>query len=205
MPKLTTVDMVQRHLKNEDDARIDTTLIGEAIDAVSATVERYLGRHVKEEARTEYLAVDSVTRSRLWLKGFPVDTGQPFEVRYDPDEVFGSDTILTVDDEYVLRAGGKRGEIRFKIALQEGPTVRVTYTGGMVDPGGGSFEDAVVATFPDIANAVTQQVVTVFQTAPVPYVRSVGSQGGGDMQVFSQAALIPQVKQALAPHRRGAL
>ena len=70
----------------------------------------------------------TASQQRFVLKAAPVDTEAAFEVRYDPNRIFGDDTILPAS-AYVLDA--YEGTLRLLAGTAQAPAaLRVSYSGG---------------------------------------------------------------------------
>lgn len=162
-----------------------------AIDSASRTIENLLGRKLSRNTHTEYVAtkrnilsgydlygVSSTGRTGqyktipLYLKNYPIDTTEPFEVYYDPGEQYGPHTLLD-PSEYILDA--ERGVIIIKRGVSDIKRgLKVVYTSGYqptVDEEGGVVEDpdlpqekSVASNLPvDILQAALWQAQLVYE------------------------------------------
>lgn len=157
------------------------------ITSYSASVEKHLNRWTEKAARTETFDLDPYA-TRLWLPAFPVDTGEDFMVEHDDDE-------LTEDDDYKLDA--TRGVLTLDRRFTPGAQIiSVTYTAGMAED-----TDAFVAAYPDVAQALDEQIVHFLQRRDSMGSTSVSIEGGS---IAFQGAVdwLPHVKNKLEPHAR---
>lgn len=170
-------------------------LIGVLVTAVSARIERYLGRHVESTSRTEYYDVEA-GQHVFYLRGYPISsvTSVKNDEDWDFDNIdeiassefttVGSDfTGRLVVDEAVTPIAGKQ-------ALQ------VVYTGGMA-----ADAASFIAAFPDVALAADQQILHEYQRRKQLGIVS-SSIGQHTASVEFGVDLLPIVKRALNPYRR---
>lgn len=159
----------------------DTRLIL-AIDSASRTIENLLGRKLSKNSYTQLL--DSKRNYKtgydlyghgdqgtfsvykevpLYIRNFPIDLHEDFNVYYDPNGVFGADTLLTVNTDYTIDSDTgiliiKKGVGDFKKAI------KVEYTAGYentVDTEGGVVYNPAASPPQEqaIANALPSDLV----------------------------------------------
>jgi hypothetical protein len=169
-------------------------LIGQLIASASAAIDAYLGRRLLKVARTEDFDLD-VAQRIVWLPAFPIDTGTPPVVRVDSARAFGDGTIVA-SAGYAVNA--RLGCIQFDTYTPvPGPGVcRVTWTGGLA-----ATTDALVADYPDLAQACEQQVLYEVQRRTNPG-GTVQQAGGASATYEGPVKLLPRVVELLAPYRR---
>lgn len=170
-------------------------LLGVLVTAVSARIERYLGRHAEETSRTEYYDVEP-GQHVFFLRGYPIasvtsvkndedwDFANTDEITSTEFTIIGSDHTgrLVIDDAVTPIAG--------KNALQ------VVYTGGM-----GTDTSDFISNFPDVALAADQQTLHEYQRRKQLGIVS-SSIGQHSASVEFGVDLLPIVKRALNPYRR---
>ena len=204
---LTTVELVRMRLLSggmitgaelQDD---NASAVAQVIVEVSAAVEAYLDRDVQSGvSRTEYFDVER-GQTMFPLRAFPVAsvTG----VWLDQDQAFGSETALTSTD-YFNPVLDTRGILRMRSPIvwtmpgvedRWSKSLKVTYTGGMA-----ADVSEFVASFPDLASAVTTQVIYQFQRK-----RDLGNvslSGDGGTVTLQVSQWSPDVETTLRRHRR---
>lgn len=101
------------------------------------------------------------------LKARPIDFGETFTVHHDPLRVFGSDTLLTIADDYYYDTD-KEHLFVTKALTASLASVRVVYTGGyaVVDPDDGNSEDDLGADDANMSAAAPEalRMACVVQT-----------------------------------------
>lgn len=194
---LTTLARVKR-LAGIDTTR-DDELIVETIEAVSALASRFMDREVQTATRTEYQSTYA-RQTVLGLKAWPVSSIT--SILYDPDGEFdGSEETLGAADEYQLVRNGETGMIRLRIGVGDyAQSLKITYVGGMA-----STTDAFCVAYPDVANAVTRQVVHEMQFRGAIGATSFGSGNAGSFSKTEGEELILSTRSVLARHQRRAL
>lgn len=168
------------------------TLIEQAIDSVSAYVERYLDRATLVAAQTEVMDVLPLGQ-RFRLYAYPVTAWT--DVRHDTGRAFGASTV--VDSTAYVRDDAN-GWLTFdQYYLADGPGVlRVSYTGGMA-----TSTNDFISKFPAISGAVDEQIVSLIQRR-----HSLSSQNvnAGNVGASFTGAydLLPSVRRVLDEYRR---
>lgn len=199
---LTTVARVAQRVNpagplpvSHDEVAIYQNLIVE----VSEGVRRYLDRETEVATRTEYLDVNE-WQCLFYLKAWPITvvTG----VWFDPDQGFTTDTALASTDDFLNAARGRMGEFELKAPLVSGGrasrALKITYTGGMA-----TSTEAFIASYPDIAAAVDQQVAHMWRTRNNAGLNSINSDAGVLVHPFSPIhEFLLSVKSVLNRHRR---
>lgn len=155
------------------------TKIQLAINTASRTIENLLGRKLSKSVNEEYVAtkrnilkgydVYGVSDSGyfgqfksvpLYLKNFPVDESEPFEVYYDPSERFNPDSKLNESD-YILDA--ERGVLIIKKPVNDYKrALKVIYTAGYnesVDTVDGVVENPDIPQEKALSNNVPVDIV----------------------------------------------
>lgn len=190
---LATVARVKTFLAIESDEHDE--LLKRLVEAVSAEAAREMDRETKVQSRTEYFDVERL-QQHFVLRAYPVVSVS--EVAYDADGIFTSPTLFTQGADWQLLRGGVSGELRFLVPFPYAApgALRVTYLAGMA-----SATDTFMATYPDIAHAVIQQVAFLHQTRHQIGQESVGAQGTS-VSTHLPGGLLPAVRNTLSRHRR---
>lgn len=169
---LTTLARVKARLgKTSSEDTADDAQLAMLIQGVSRRIERHLDRELERVARTEYLSVRQ-WRTQYALRAYPV--ASVASVYFDPESVFGADTLLTSTD-YVI--DDEVGAIVLRSTpLADAPrALKVVYTGGIADD-----VDALVADdeWRDLVLAADREVVAEFKRIGSELVQSTTHQGG---------------------------
>jgi len=171
------------------------TWIDAAITSVSKRFESALcGRLLFKEERTEYFPISKNEGQLFGLAGFPVDSGEDFNVWNDPNRDYPSSSILpsasygVTDSSGVLAVDGT--------GLDWGVSaLKVTYTGGLA-----ANAADVISNYPDISNAIAYQVAFEYESRNRLGQSSV--QGpDGNVAVFAPHDWLPMVKDVIARYR----
>jgi len=193
----TNIDRVKRLIdKTQPD---DDAILTALIEEFSSAFEIMIRRHVEKKERTEYYDAEA-GQTTLILKGYPIDTGETFEIYNDTARDFGSSSLISSDSYSISQ---NTGLITFdRITLYDGPgVVKVVYTGGIAENtndiiGNTNVENAIL-----LAQAVEFQVAHIYQRR-----RALGSNtvsgGGGSVTVDDPTKLLPIVKRNLALFER---
>lgn len=169
-------------------------IISRFVTQVSALIGTFIGRHVEQKDRTEFFRVER-DQQLFFLKGYPVDTGQTFEVRNDFSRKFPTGSIIDADNYAVDDEDGIL-EID-RVTLESGPrSLRVQYTGGLATTTAG-----VTTAFPDLALAAEIQAKWLFKRKDDDGLTAVSAEGGS-ITAFPDLTLVPEVKRILESHRR---
>ena len=161
------------------------------IKGVTSQISDYLKRRLDKADRTEIF--DGENMPSIFVDAYPIDTGATLEVREDSDRVFGTDTLLTKDDDYFVY--DLIGEFRHATRWARGNrTLQIQWTGGLLT--------AHATGAPDWLKMPTLiQCLHVFN--------AIGQAGwssrsleGGSIAFPQRAWLLTEVKQMLAPERR---
>lgn len=127
--ELTTVARVKQFVPvstTQHDAALRSL-----IAAYSHQIERFLNRHVTQQARTEQYDVDPGVR-RWWLRGYPVASTPAAQFRFDTSRAFTNSAEAS--DNYYLRLEDGRVEFEFdynQTRRRFAGSLQVVYTGGM--------------------------------------------------------------------------
>ena len=180
-------------------AEIGTTRYDEQlkrlVESISASVESELYRTTQQASRVEFINTETRLR-RYTLRAWPVQSVA--SITYDTEGVHGpSAEVLSDPDDYQLVEGGLFGEIHLAFRPIEYPnTLRVTYTGGMA----ANTKD-FMAAFPDLSQAVVEQVVFQHQSRNRLGLES-ASTGGSSVTVDATTGFLPSLMRTVQRHRR---
>lgn len=169
------------------------SFLGQLITAMSLEAEKFMGRKTKEESQTDFFDIRKNTL-RLKANGYPVNSGQDIKVYWDYLRAFAADTELD-SERYFWDY--ENGVLFLKTYLAEGfRIVKVTYTGGMA-----TDTDDFISKYPDIANAVDEQVAMLFQRRDELGLKAAGLEGGS-LQMFQNIEWLPGPKSVLMMNGR---
>lgn len=181
---------------------VDTTLIGQVLDGVTAAMARYCGRlhngtnlMLRQSSFTEYLTGDGgrVLKLSLW----PIESVT--SVTYDPTRVFTGVTAFTANTDYVLDDSAGLLYRVWRDWEDDPLSIKVVYVGGYVDPGS-TPSTGQIALPNDIIEACLQQTCFVYQSRMRYGVKS-ESHGDGSYTTYADD-LLPSVRAILDAHRR---
>lgn len=172
----------------------DDLLLKRLVEAVSCEAEMIMARSAQTLSRTEYHDTERGQRL-VCVQAWPITSVT--SVYYDTEGLFTDAVDLLTTDDWRLVRDGERGEIALQFHTAEAPrSVKVTYTGGMA-----ANTTAFMTSYPDVAQAVTDQVAYVFNRRFTAGVSSVSTQGGS-VSVTGGGEMLPSVKATLMRHRR---
>lgn len=191
---LVEVEQVKNAMDMPESVTDKDVIIKSLILGVSRDFEEISSRSVDILERSEVLDVEAFTND-IKLKAWPVQVDDPtpiFEIFHDPDRAFGAATEVDSSSYYLDTETGKVDLfIRFPVAKK---TLKVTYTGGMAamdSPGAG---EEFWNLYPDIAEAVTFEVIENFKS--IPNLGSAVVRIGGDWtQMFALKDRTPKFKR----------
>lgn len=174
------------------------SVLGQIITGVSNAAEQFMNRKVLAEATTEYFDVAPYQKV-FRLKAFPVTAVT--SVAFDLDQAWGSTTLLTATTDYWSALYEPRGVLEIRYALNTwddtyGRALKVVYTGGMA-----ATAAAFIAAFPDISNAIDQQVAYFWHQRNNLGVTSITSEFGTSVNMMPTDWL-PAVRSVLERHKR---
>lgn len=199
--KLTNAQRV-RELMSEADKALNpsahfTAVLDRLVLAVSAEVERYLGRKLNSEARTEVHSPRAWQRA-IVLSAYPVATVT--SVKQASDRDFAAATAMA-STEYALQA--EFGLLQFDEPLQGGPgTVQVVYTGGLVaNEAADAHLTALEAAYPDLVLAATMWAKLLYDRRHLVGVASKSVKGTA-VASLPGGTPPPEIKQLLDGYRR---
>lgn len=160
------------------------------IASVSLSIERYLNRPVLVAERTEYLDVRH-DRCSYQLAAFPVSsiTSVKNSSTYDwtvDAKVEGTDYVLDLETGILRQIAGW---------VTGAEALQVVYTGGLA-----ADTAAVLANYPDLADACEKQVTEEFRRRDGLSRSSVSVQGS--TTTSESVRLLDVVRERLAPYRR---
>lgn len=171
------------------------SVVGQIIAGVSAAVEQFLGRLIESKSRTEYLHVDEGCKM-FRVSAWPVTSVT--SIHFDPNQVFGSDTLLTSDDYFNLTTGDSGVLVMKQPIYSPVPfapaSLKIVYTGGMA-----STTDLFASAYPDIAHAVDLQCAYLYHTRNA--VGTTSSSGDSGSYSLQPSDWLPEVKTILERHR----
>jgi len=195
---LTTLARVK--LAIEKSLTTDDSALSQLISEVSAAAEREMNRAAETKARTEFF--DTLT-NLVWVQSVPLlgygDSACVItKVSYDVSWVWPTTSVVDATSYYLDL---KTGLLYFRRGFSAGPrALKVEYTGGME----GTAAD-FVAAYPDIAQAVEQQVVHLWQTRGHLGLQSVNFEGGAISSGQESARWLDYPKRILKFYRRAGL
>lgn len=188
----TTLADVKLILKTvSGDTSIDSQ-ISDLITAVSARAEEYIGRSFEIAERTETFDVGKRTRS-VFLRHWPIDTGQTFTVKNNSLRDFTGATLNT--NLYAVDA--TTGRLFFTSYLIAGPGVlQVTYTGGI------AANAAALQAIPSLEYAIRRQVAHEYNRRNSPGIKEpVNSRGGKGLPGEGQLNWLEATRAVLDSYR----
>ena len=130
-----------------DDAKLTTLIQG-----VGSTFEKHCARILERSSGIE--EYDGIRF--LALQRAPVES---LALYYDIDRAFGADTLLVVNDDYVLDS--KNGHVHLRLAPSPSPLcLKAVITGGYIGEGGtvGTGQTALPA---DLVRLLLQQILQI--------------------------------------------
>lgn len=162
-------------------------LLADLITAVSAQIERYIGRGIELKARTEIYDLEDY-QSKVMLSTFPVTTLT--SVTYDDTGVFSSGAVTG----YTLNKAV--GMLSLPVSYAEAyGALQVVYTAGMAADVDGLLNNG----YGDIVEACMLQVAAVFKRRQNIEQTSVSDAAGG--VGFTDLSMIPAAKAILDAYR----
>ena len=180
--KLISLDALKIFLE-EDNSDFNDQL-EQMIPLVSAQIETYLNRELKEEARTEYY---SGGRRYYYVNAYPINAS--------PAAIVVEDNVTQTEDSdyYVFNKDGLI-EFQYETNNWRPKIIKIIWTGGYTEA------DGVLAVPDDIKQACILQCAYVFKRR-----RDLGNSGAsspnGNISYVQAIDLLPNVKQILSMHR----
>ena len=157
----------------------------QVITQVSAQIETFLNRKLKEEARTKYF---SGGRRYYYVDAFPINTSPA------PIVLEGDVTQLPNSDYYTFEEDGLF-EFQYQTETWKPQMIKITWTGGYA-----ADADEVLAVPDDLKQACLLQCAYTFKRR-----RDLGNSGAstpnGNVSYTGAIALLKGVKELLYPHR----
>ena len=168
----------------EDNADFNDQFI-QLIPQVSAQIETFLNRQLKEEARTQYF---SGGRRYYYVNAFPINiTPAPI--------VLEGDVTQVPDTNYYTFEEDGLFEFQYTTDSWKPKMIKITWTGGYA-----ADADGVLAVPDDIKQACVMQCAYVFKRR-----RDLGNSGAstpnGNVSYTTAVKLLPGVLELLRPHR----
>lgn len=187
---LTTATRIKLRLGIDEDDTSQDSILGQMIARVSAEAEVLMNRHAESTSRTVQIDAHKIMR-HVSLSGYPVTSIT--SVHNDVDRNFGSDTILAAADYY---SDDDAGLLWFEVTLSPARgALQIIYTGGMA-----TTTANFITAYPDVAEAIDQRVVQLWQRRNEVGLSSVG---GGQGNISAQTIdWIPDAKAVIMSHRR---
>ena len=182
----TTLARVRLQLSKEADDTSFDGLLSNLITAASRQVESWINCPFSAESRTETHTIDDGTRTKLFLDAAPVSSIT--SVKVDSSGQFsGSESTLTAST-YTLEP--KQGVLHLNFEPTIGFRIyQVVYTGGLA-----ADTAALIAAYPQIAQAIDMQVAYLFQIAGHPHVEQ-ESLGGAAMRSSEPGGLCRRARE----------
>ena len=182
--KLISEEDLKLFLEEEDPDFNDQ--FGQLIPQVSAQIETFLNRRLKEEARTQYF---SGGRRYYYVDAFPINTS-PAPI------VLEGDVTQNPDDDYYTFEEEGLFEFQYTTLNWRPKTIKITWTGGYTE----DAETNVLAVPDDMKQACLLQCAYTFKRR-----RDLGNSGAstpnGNISYTGAIALLKGVKELLYPHR----
>lgn len=133
------------------------------------------------------------------LKGYPVDLEEDFLVYYDPNRVFGDDTLVP-DTDYFLNAAGNTLFL-MRGTVESPRAIKIVYTGGYTTALDGS--DLIINGAPeDLKLACITQVVFFFSKLTESNVGVKGSKKHSPEYIQNEQMLCPEAQALAFPYRK---
>lgn len=167
----------------EDNTDFDVQFT-QLIPQVSAQIETFLNRELKEEARTKYF---SGGRRYYYVNAFPIN------ISPTPIVLEGDVTQNPNDDYYTFEEDGLF-EFQYNTATWKPKMVKITWTGGY------AAVEGVLTVPDDIKQACIMQCAYIFKRR-----RDLGNSGAstpnGNISYTAAVKLLPGVLELIIPHR----
>lgn len=191
-----------------DVGSVDATLIGQILDGVTAAMARYCNRL---SARN----VNLMLRQSDYVEDFNGDGGNVVQLSLYPIEsvtslIYGgpqrdfvNGTSFTEDEDYVVDADAG---LLYRVGAnwERWPkSLRITYTGGYVDPGS-SPTGSQVALPNDVIEACILQTLHDYRNRQAIGMNTV-SMGDGSFAYLEKGGLLERVRNRLEPYVRKAI
>ena len=174
----------------------DNLTITRWAEGLQARIETHLRRRLTRLAGE--VEIFGGGARRLYLRRYPVESVSAIEIATDQDWAAGEALDA---DEFILRAD--QGEILYGTGAAAWPEcaagIRVTYTGGYV-PAGTTPAAGQSAMPEDIRRAFSLQFGYEWRNRKTLGLASISA--GGASVSLAPAKFLPEVAEALAPHRR---
>ena len=181
--KLISLDALKIFL--EGDTADFNDQLEQMIPLVSAQIETYLNRELKEEARTKFY---SGGRRYYYVDAYPINASPAAVVLED-------DVTQTADSDYFVFEEDGLIEFQYQTSDWRPKIIKITWTGGYTED-----SDGVLAVPDDIKQACILQCAYVFKRR-----RDLGNSGAstpnGNISYVKAIDLLPNVKQILSMHR----
>lgn len=189
---LTTVARVK--LAFEKALTVNDTALAQLVTEVSASAERVMNRAAQTTARTVYHDSDGAPAT-LSLEGYGDPSSVVSSVSHDTDRAWGSGTAIDAGD-YTFDP--TTGLLYLDISKPAGRrTFKVVYSGGMA-----ADTTAFIARYPEIAQAIEQQVVHLWQQRGHLGVQNVSFEGGSIGMAADGSRWLTYVLDVLKRHKR---
>lgn len=174
--------------KPPSDAWLDS-----AIDALSARVEKALNRAIKQEAQVETFSLEEGQRL-VYLRGWPVDTGQTFSLKYDALHAFAAASEIGTS---LYHLDADIGIVEFEADFTAGSRVlRAAYTGGMA-----TTTANLLTSYPDLCEAAAMQIAFWWESHARLGQASV-SGPDGSVTILNPLDFLAPLEKAIGAHKR---
>jgi len=200
---LTTTDRM-RQFMDEGIIRTHDRLMRSIITAMSASIEKHIGRYVEETARTTYVDVESGGLRVVNLRGYPITTMS--SIYEDSSREYASGSLVSTSSYSAGADSLRMGRVEFDYNLPRGfEVLKVTYTGGM-----GTDAADFLTNFPELALVVEKQIWFDWQHRDMVGLDSIqgGQVSGGSRRQIpfltwwkDWGNFIPELVQEIKNHR----
>lgn len=177
---------IEQETTKEDD------VLNHLIAAVSAQIERYLGRTIETDTYTEYFNVDAGSAT-FSVKAYPVTSVTSVKNSIDWD--WAGTTAVSADYVEYDSHPGLIYVYGQQLVAGHG-ALQIVYTGGMAS----NTQELSMGSYADIALAAEQQVIATWRARSSFGMTNAGA--GANTAMFGEGGLIQSVRQLLDPHRR---
>lgn len=196
------------------------TLITNFIALATKQLETATGRSFTKQARTEILdarntslsvydftgnaeegIVGSSREQILRLKGLAIDTGETFEIRYDPNRLFDTPGTVVPSTDYYI--DDELGRVYLRHPTSKTPkSIKVTYTAGYEAAGSPlTLQDSIPE---DIKQACVYQTMFLYNTRNLESINAEDDRsdgGAGSIRKIKVGGLTPESYSLIAPYK----
>jgi hypothetical protein len=197
---LCKLEDVKNLIESKETIIKDNTALQDIIPAVSAQIEKHIGRFVEKTTHVEVFDVDTKVDLVFWLAGYPVTSITDIKQNLDRD--FTSTADIMDSDTYGVKTA--TGRVRFEAGyLYTGfQTLQITYVGGIATDTEDLKTTDVSTDGLILRKAATRQCAYLVNTRTQIGATNVdGGQLGGVSWVTGED-LLPEVVKLLYPLRK---